>query len=369
MTDSNLGSALPLRSIILSRRECWTTSVIVAICCLFTHSSLAQQVADTGDQIWLVSTRQASSADPSIRQTSRIRYWSYQGHVGWQPAGGDDFFQAMNSDGSATPLPVCIYVHENRMTASEAFSRALEVWSRMREASPGSRFRLVVISWPSDRIGIRPRPDAQIKAWRSEMHAFYLAWLLDRIDPQVPISLFGHSYGPRLISAALHLLGGGTIEGRRPFPRVHLDRSPMQVVLLAAALNADSLLPGHCFGRALTQVERLMITINPCDPVLHWYPRMYGCRGPQALGYVGLPTSGLGTADRQKVQQINVGRIVGKSHSWRDYEGSAPMMSRIIPDLLPQSSRFHQTSTAYQSGTMNASAVRLPAPSSKITAQ
>jgi hypothetical protein len=110
----------------------------------------------------------------------------------------------------------------------------------------------------------------------------------------------------------------------------------MRVVLLASAFDAAGLLPGYSFGQALTQVDQLLVVFNQCDPVLRWYPRMYGRGGPQALGFVGLPVSRLRPADQPKVQEINVSRIVGESHSWRDYEGSAPMMSRIAPYLLPR---------------------------------
>jgi len=54
------------------------------------------------------------------------------------------------------------------------------------------------------------------------------------------------------------------------------------------------------------------------------------------LGDVGMPTSRLGP-ECCKVEQINVSRSVGKTHSWQAYEGSPGMMSRLAPYLIHQS--------------------------------
>ncbi|GAA5507488.1 hypothetical protein [Novipirellula caenicola] len=285
-------------------------------------------------RIWLVSTRAASSCSPSLSQTDRIKFWSSDVGVGWQSSTSANFFECVNGD----PLPLCIYVHENRVSAEEAWGRAKAIYCQLQQSAPSANghFRLVMISWPSDRIGVRPRPDAQIKAQRSEMHGYYLAWLLDQIDPRVPVSLFGSSYGPRLITAALHFRAGGTIAGYQLPPSGTYIGPTVRVALFASALDSDWLLPHRHHGRALTQVEHMLIAYNPSDSVLHWYPRLNGRGGPPALGAVGMATSCLG-AERDKVQLMNVSRSVGKTHSWQAYEGSPQMMARVAPYLLRQS--------------------------------
>lgn len=272
---------------------------------------------------------------PSDREAGRIQCWAYRDIAGWQQSSTRDFLDVVSDDVSGDPVPLCIYVHENRVTAEEAFSRGCTISRQLQRTATqlDGRFRLLVISWPSDRIGIRPRPDTQIKAQRSEMHGYYLAWLLDQLDPRVPVTLFGHSYGPRLITSALHLLGGGTIAGYQLPARIHPTRPGVRVALFASALDADWLSPHHHHGQALTQVEQMLVAYNPWDPVLHWYPHLHGRGGPPALGYVGLSTSSLGP-DCSKVQQINVSGSVGKTHDWQSYEGSTELMSRIGPYLI-----------------------------------
>ena len=61
-----------------------------------------------------------------------------------------------------------IYVHENRVSRAESFQRACKVFHQLAKVAPAEkRFRLIAVSWPSDRIGRRQRPDVQIKAQRN----------------------------------------------------------------------------------------------------------------------------------------------------------------------------------------------------------
>jgi hypothetical protein len=282
-------------------------------------------------QLWLVSTRNASSC-PSVDQTRHIRYWRCDLSCQWRSS---NLSEVLGSDDPR--MTTLIYVHENRVTEAEAFQRAPIIFRQLTKFAPlEQRFRLIVITWPSDRIGHRPRPDVQVKAQRSEAHGFYLAWLLDQMHPDVPISLFGISYGPRLISAALHYLGGGTIDRRCLYPRTHPSRRAVRAVLMAPAIDSHWLCSGQRYGSALTQVEQMLITINPTDYALRWYPRMNGLlpKGANALGYVGFRNATTLRPNPGTITQWNVSGIVGSEHSWEVYEGSSIIMSRIAPYLF-----------------------------------
>ena len=74
---------------------------------------------------------------------------------------------------------------------------------------------------------------------------------------EAPLSLWGHSFGARAVTGALHLLGGGQLCGHVLDERVHAERAPAQVVLLAAALDNDWMMPGHFHGQALSQTSQL----------------------------------------------------------------------------------------------------------------
>ena len=210
----------------------------------FRHHSTSPQ-----HQLWLVDTRAAPSQGASVQHVSRLKYWRLDAGRQWRAA---DLPALLSTDDPATTT--LFYVHENRVTRGESFQRACTVFANLSRRVPvGQSFRLIAVSWPADRIGVRPRPDAQIKATRSESHGLYLAWLTDQIHPDVSIGMFGFSYGPRLITAALHHLGGGSIDGRCLLARKNSTRKPIRIALAAAALDAHWLQPGQRHGQALAK--------------------------------------------------------------------------------------------------------------------
>ena len=281
-------------------------------------------------QLWLVSTRYASSGHPTLAESSRLAYWRCDPDHAWRQS---NLEQLLLTDDPF--VRTIVYVHDNRVSRNDSFRRAWSVFNRLSCAVPADQpFRLIAISWPSERIGIRQRPDVQIKAERSETHAFYLAWLLDQIHPDVPLSLYGMSYGPRMITAALHHLGGGAICGRSLPYRVNPKRRPVRVVLMAAGLDEHWLYPGQRHGLALSQVEHMLIVYNTRDSALRWYPRLYGRRGPEALGYVGITCEPRLSNYQPLVSEWNVTNQVGREHSWRFYEGSPTMMPTIAVHLF-----------------------------------
>lgn len=283
-------------------------------------------------QLWLVDTRAASSNHASVQQARCLTYWRLDAGRQWCSS---VLPELLGTDNPA--IPTLIYVHENRVTRSESFQRACSVFKNLSCRVPaGQSFRMIAVSWPSDRIGLLPRPDAKIKAKRSEAHGLYLAWLTDQIHPDVSIGMFGMSYGPRLITAALHHLGGGSIEGRCLRARVNPVRQPVRIALAAAALDAHWLQTGQRHGQALTQVEHAFLMVNPKDQVLRLYPRMDGIgrRGPQALGYVGVGAQRGCLFDPDRVTECNVSGQIAGSHRWTDYEGSPNMMAKMVNHLV-----------------------------------
>ena len=151
------------------------------------------------------------------------------------------------------------------------------------------------------------------------MESHYLARWLDRLKPDVPVSLVGHSFGPRVITGALHLLAGGQVAGESlPASTAAAwsggKRNPVRAVLLAAAIDADALATGGSNGLALSLVEQMLITCNRCDWVLRRYPRLEGC-GPQAMGAVG-PCLNDGA---EKVEVVDTSGAVGRIHDLRRY--------------------------------------------------
>jgi len=279
--------------------------------------------AAPGRQVWLVSTRAAYRC-VSPDGVDAIRFWHLQGDSQWGEADRAAFLAA---DDPA--LPTTVVIPGNRATAQDAIDMGWQVLGQLEAAAPG-RTRLVVWAWPAERTSRRNRPDVQLKAARSDTESYWLAAILGRMHPQVPVNLVGYSFGARIITGACELLAGGQIACRRLDAEGPARRAPMRAMLVAGALDAHWLLPGYRNGRALSQLDRLLVTVNGCDPVLRFYPLMYGRGGPPAMGYVGLAAPACLGAEREKIELLGVSCEVGKNHAWDAYFCSAALRQRML---------------------------------------
>jgi hypothetical protein len=155
-----------------------------------------------------------------------------------------------------------------------------------------------------------------------------VAWLINRTRPGVPLDLIGFSFGARVVTGSLELLGGGCLAGQ-VLPDRTPGHAPIRVMLAAAALDSDWLLPGHRDGLALGQVERMLVSIDPADRALHFYPRLYGRGGPEALGSCGPECPEHLGPQAVKLDLVDVQCEVGKVHDWSNYASAYSLMSRL----------------------------------------
>ena len=226
-------------------------------------------------------------------------------------------------------VPTVVLIHGNGTDEDWAVRHGNELYSLMRQQAGGRSFRLVVWSWPADRIVRRMRSDVQIKVCRSDVEAYYLARVLQNLPKGVPLSLVGYSLGCRTASGTLQLLAGGSVAGRGLPPDVLATWNaagprPIRVMMLAAAMDANWLEPSCPRGLAPLAVERILVVTNDRDRVLKWYSHLYGAHGPEALGYVG-PT---GTAGG-KLDVVDVSCEVGRKHDFDRYQESGPVFQRL----------------------------------------
>ncbi|MEX0676558.1 MAG: hypothetical protein WD063_05755 [Pirellulales bacterium] len=259
------------------------------------------------DQLWLVSHR---GLDCNVEeQVENLEYWRYDREKRWVRSGLAELVAA--DDGN---LITSVFVHGNRISSCEAFTKGWSAYQTLARCGDERPVRWIVWSWPSERAG-GPIKDAQEKACRTDPSAYYLAWFVDQLNPDEPVSLWGHSFGARIVTGALHLLGGGQVAGRRLLKRAHATRRPMQVMLIAAALDNDWLFGGHAHGQALSQIEGMLLVNNGCDALLKRYHRIYqrrSCR--QALGYTGLSRCWLDADAWSKIEQVDACCQVGRRH-------------------------------------------------------
>jgi hypothetical protein len=270
------------------------------------------------DEIVVVDTRSAcTSCDPeSLRSGIRVENYEVQddaGHRRWRKSDLDNFL------GFDPTVPTVFYVHGNQMTLGDAKSQGLAVYRKLvHYASGGPRIRFVIFSWPSAKVG-RLLRDVRVKAQRTGPVGCQLAWLLDQMPAETPVSLIGFSFGARVITAGLHVLGGGTVcHGMGLTERMHPDRAPVNAVLIAAAVHAHWLGKGQNHGQATTQVNQVFLLNNCNDFALRYYHLSTTDRSrPRALGLYG-PTR-LDSEYAAKIHERDVSRYAGSEHDLMQY--------------------------------------------------
>ena len=131
--------------------------------------------------------------------------------AGWISSSLEEFLAG--DDGTRVTV---VFIHGNDTDAAEAEARGRELYREMLTSPcPEPPTRLVIWSWPSEQVIRNVRRDAQLKACRTNIEGYYLARFADQLTPRSPLSFGGYSYGARVVTGALHLLGGGVLEGAR----------------------------------------------------------------------------------------------------------------------------------------------------------
>jgi hypothetical protein len=294
--------------------------VLPLLACTISPAS----AADGASQVWLISTRDMAHGCSQDASLQCLRYSRLDENCRWSPADAETFAA---TDDPATPTVV--FLHGNRTDVGWAVAKGIFTYDAIRAAIGCRPMRYVIWSWPAERTCRRAKDDARLKADYCDVESYCLARWLDRLRPAVKVSLVGHSLGPRIITGALHLLAGGELAGEPLAPDTVAawsggKRNPVRAVLLAAAIDADCLAPGGSHDRALSLVDRMLITRNDCDRVLRFYTRIDDGCGPEAIGFVGP----CGIGDAKNVAVLDLADEVGKIHDWRCYCTAASICCR-----------------------------------------
>jgi hypothetical protein len=303
------------------------------------HQDLPADREVPPSQLWLVSTRRLPHGPITTSRRLLPDVSRYEAPTGWRPTSHDELMVSHDRR-----LATVVVVHGNDNDEATATAKGLELYQSLtrRRDEP---IRLIVWSWPADYVPGTLRQDARIKAERADADSYYLAQLLAEIDGHEPIGMIGYSFGARVITGGLHLLGGGSLAGHGLDGGGVSGRARVRVVLMAAALDDDWLLPGHRHGQAMTVVERMVLLVNPQDRALRWYRFLTPRSGAAALGARGVssPTS-LG-AHRQKIEQINVNSYVGGQHGWSTYVGSQQILDQLQREVVVGGNRRRAEAT------------------------
>ncbi len=272
--------------------------------------------------VWVVSTR--GLPDGACPDGTQPEYWHLRGAA--EPARADrQAFLAAD----CRSVPTVFFVHGNRSDACDAVNEGLELGDQLDSLAPGAKFRLVIWSWPADRVSRRNRLDLQVKDVVSQCEAICLAGLLDQVHPDVSVSLVGYSYGSQMIAGAIKLLAGECYAGQTFQRRGPPRRAPLRAVLTAGAVESDALASPDPAHQPLGIVDRILVTRNGCDSTLRFYPLLYRRRGLGALGFVGPTCLDPNDPNSQKVEVVDVTQDVGKQHAWERYRDAGPLRARL----------------------------------------
>jgi hypothetical protein len=264
------------------------------------------------DEIYLVNVRPVGGCCDPAALAERVQFQVYQVQDGsscrvWQTSD----LQAIA--GANPSVSTIIFVHGNRLTNGDAKSEGVAAYRRIvRQVNDDAPIRFVIYSWPSAQIS-GPLKDVRVKAARTRPAGCQLAWFVDQLPAEMPLTMVGFSYGARIITGSLHVLGGGSLGGMGLASLEHPNRQPVNAVLLASALNSDWLCPGHYHGQAMTMVHQMVLVNNCEDRAMKYYRFSTTCGNPQALGYCG-PTC-IDPAGAAKIVQINASGYVGSEHN------------------------------------------------------
>jgi hypothetical protein len=294
---------------------------------VLASSALAQSAGGCGQQLWLISTREAprcGDLEAGLAHITYSRFESSGGCCSWVPSDRAAFRES--GDPSA---PTTILVHGNNTNTKWAMKHGWSLWTHMLGCAGNRPFRLVIWSWPADRVSLHNRADVQVKLQWCDTESYYLARILPEIKPSTPLALIGFSIGCRGVGGALQLLAGGEAGCYRLSPAAIAAWTqgaprPIRVAYIAAALDYDWLETGRPEGLAPLAVERIMVSRNGGDRALKYYSRVYRRGGPAAMGYTG-PAG----PDGGKLEVVDVRGEVAR-HNY-DLYFSAPGIACRLP--------------------------------------
>ena len=255
----------------------------------------------------------------------------------WQVRGDDGQFRRTNEstfrETTDTTLPLVVFVHGNQTSHNRAIGMGCELYRLL--CSEKISFRLVVWSWNSDCESLAVRIDSRLKADRADAQAVPLASFIASQPAESPVILVGYSFGCRTIGGAAQLCAGGKWLGKRlAFASAGLEstantrvlRSIDAAIFIAAAMDDTNFQTGGGMDVAFDAIGRSLITVNPCDQALAFYPMISDqCRS--ATGFGG--PNGVPAAQVSRVRLLDVSREAGPLHLWESYFSGSQLGCRI----------------------------------------
>jgi hypothetical protein len=285
-------------------------------------------------QYWRISSLNAPRCAPF--DPEKLEYFVYDCRRGWLPSTREAYL-ASDDPAASTSFFVHGYFPQRWITVTKMVDSSTDGgWLAFDRLSPRDRpFRFVLWVWPGERDdGSRLPENIRIKMGLAELQAWYLAWVVDQMNPDVPVGLISDSLGAPALTGALHVLGGGAVGGQS-LERIHPARMPLRAALVAGTMNNDWLVPGRRHGLALSQVDKMLITVNPRDRMLKLYTLFKIGGGVPAVGETGIAGRSRLGPYRERVVHFASSPYVGGRHWWTTYLRSPAVVARLKPFAFP----------------------------------
>ena len=275
-------------------------------------------------QLWKINTRNLPAYDI---QQSNIGRWTYESFKDglWTESSKQAF--DLGKD-----IPTCVVVHGSPASDEFVMSLSMDVYySRSSFLGPGKEIRIVIWSWPADKMHASLIKDFRDQTIRGERQGYYLAHFIDQLRSASPVMVVGYSMGARTASAALQLLAGGRVEATPAFQATAANNQPIIGVLVAGAIDTNWLAPGNRYDRVVGQTEHFLVTVNSLDPILLRYPRLYGSKKAiqQSIGLRGIANRTELRENADRYTQIDITRDAGATHDIRSITRSRPLLEKI----------------------------------------
>lgn len=262
--------------------------------------------------VWRVDLLAVTYLSASDQHFSRLAYYRWE-NSRWVASDAETFFATQQPE-----IPLIVFAPGFTSTTPQTTQVGLGL---VRNFDPEKPCRVVFWDWYSDRGSGTIRRDVRSKLPIADRTGDYLALFLQKMPPQSKVCLFGFSLGGRIVCQAVETL-------RRSEQRPEGLR--LNLVLSAAATDQHWLARGQRHSRIPEIVEKILITYNPDDWALKFYPLMHTHRDrAPALGYKGLPLQNIPTAHRAQFENINVQRFIGKEHQTLHHVRTPVFRSRI----------------------------------------
>jgi hypothetical protein len=288
------------------------TFLLLPLLFVLLKTQVTATVPSENQDVWRVDLHPVSRLSAEEQHFPKLKYYRWE-NSRWQASDAEIFFNTQQAE-----IPLIFFAPGYTSTTQQTTRVGLGI---VQSFDPSKPCRVVFWDWYSDRGSGKIRRDVRRKLPIVNNTADYLALSLQKVKPQSKVCLFGFSFGSRIVCHAVETLrqSGQQPEGLR-----------LHLVLSGAATDRDWFAKGQPHGKVPEIAEKILVTYNPDDWALRFYPLMYNIRyWTKALGVEGLPMRNIAPEYRDRFENVDVGRYIGNEHKTLRHVRTPVFRSRI----------------------------------------